>query len=68
MRKKSKQPMGGTRMKQLGYKPIQIWVDREDMALLKAAADFDGRPLTRYVLRAALDLARKQYLQERTIN
>lgn len=68
MRKPSKQKMGGTRMKELGYKPIQIWVDREDMALLLTAADFDGRPLTRFVLRAALEMARKQLLEEGLIS
>jgi len=53
-RKASKLAGGGVRMKELGYKPIQIWLDREDMAKLKAAAEKDGRPLTRFVLRAAL--------------
>jgi hypothetical protein len=48
---------GGTRMKELGYKPIQIWLDREDLEFLKVAAANDGRPLTRYVLRAAMQLA-----------
>lgn len=44
-------------MAQLGYRPIQIWVDPEDLAFLQIAAANDGRPLTRYVLRAAMQLA-----------
>lgn len=68
MRKPSKQKMGGTRMKELGYKPIQLWVDREDMEILKSAAEYEGRPLTRFVLRAALAAARKQLLQDRASN
>jgi uncharacterized protein (DUF1778 family) len=50
----SKQVGGGKRMKELGYKPIQLWVDREEMATLKEAAAKDGRPLTRFLLRAGL--------------
>jgi uncharacterized protein (DUF1778 family) len=44
-------------MKELGYRPIQIWVDPADLAFLHIAAANDGRPLTRYVLRAAMQLA-----------
>jgi len=57
-RKPTKKPVGGVRMAELGYKPIQIWVDRDDMDLLKSAAEFEDRPMTRFVLRAALEAAR----------
>ena len=46
--------VGGKRMKELGYKPIQIWLDKEEMARIKKAAEKDGRPVTRFVARAAL--------------
>jgi uncharacterized protein (DUF1778 family) len=55
----SKHKTGGGRMKELGYMPIQVWCDREDMALLKEAADQDERPLTRFVLKAALEKAKE---------
>jgi len=63
----SKKTTGGKRMKELGYKPIQIWVDIEDMLILKTASDHDGRPLTRFVLRAAIQAANR-LLAERVIS
>lgn len=58
-RKKGNITGGGTRMKELGYKPIQVWVDREDMNTIKQAAKMDGRPMTRFMLRAALAAAQQ---------
>lgn len=62
----SKYATGGKRMKELGYKPIQIWVDREDMALLVEASTQDRMPLTRFMLRAGLHEARR-VLAERVL-
>lgn len=63
-RKVSKQARGGTRMAQLAYKPIQVWVDSHDMSLLREAAEFDVRPLSRFVLVAALQAARELILKK----
>jgi uncharacterized protein (DUF1778 family) len=59
-RKPPKGATGGSRMSALGYKPIQFWVDAEELETLQAAAKADRRPLTKFVLRAALKEAWRQ--------
>jgi uncharacterized protein (DUF1778 family) len=56
-RKPSKQATGGNRMVELGYRPVQIWLDEHEYAQIKAAAKKDRRPMTKYMLIAALTKA-----------
>jgi Protein of unknown function (DUF1778) len=58
-RKKRAKPGGGNRMMELGYKPVQVWLDREEYAAISQAAALDSRPMTRFVVLAALAAARE---------
>lgn len=50
---------GANRMKQLGKRPIQIWVDDDHHRLLSEASKMWGRPMSNFVKWAALQLAAK---------
>lgn len=49
---------GAARMTGRGYRPVQLMVEPDEYDTLRAAADLDERPLTKFVLRAALRAAR----------
>ena len=42
---------GGTRMSDLGYKPIQLWLGDVEMRTLKAIAKEEERPMTQVLVR-----------------
>lgn len=59
MKAKRKQLSGSAKMKAKGKKPSLVWMDPTDYALLKNAAEADGRSLANFILRSAVQAARK---------
>jgi uncharacterized protein (DUF1778 family) len=53
VKRKGKQT-GTRRMAQLGYKPVQLWLTKELHALVRAAAELDGRPMTQFLIQAGV--------------
>jgi len=50
---------GGKRMMELGKKPVQLWLTVKEHELLTYAAKASYRPLTQFILRAAVEEARR---------
>lgn len=42
------------RMKEFGYKQVQVWLDASELALVQAAAEKDGRKLATWVRQQAV--------------
>lgn len=47
--KRKKGRHGASRMIDLGYKPVQLWLSPETHQSLRILADNDQRPMTKYV-------------------
>lgn len=62
--KRKKTSGGGKRMQEMGYKPLQLWLDRDDYAIIHDAALADDRPMTRFVRAAAVCAAQAFLLAE----
>lgn len=59
MEKKTKQLSGGARLKANGYKLIQLAVTEDELALLRAAAECERRPITQFILSHIFPIAKK---------
>lgn len=61
--KRKKGRHGASRMIDLGYKPVQLWLPPETHEALRALADEDQRPMTKFVsllIEEAIRAARKK--------
>lgn len=58
---------GAVRMAELGYHAVQLWLNDADYELLKKLAKADRRPMTTYIVKAAIDQAHKDLLNRGSI-
>jgi len=49
---------GSARMKRLGHKPCQVWLDKVERSLVERASKMDRRPMATFIRLAAIDLAK----------
>lgn len=49
MTKKKKKKTGAARMRQLDYRPVQVWFKREDLNKIKKAAEKKGQTLAEFI-------------------
>jgi uncharacterized protein (DUF1778 family) len=57
---RKKQLSGGARLKLAGRHPVLLGLEPHEHAEIKAAADADGRSVSKFFIRAAIAAARKQ--------
>jgi hypothetical protein len=62
------QTKGATRMRERGMKLVQVWLDKQEAALIGGAAVHARKPLARWIREAAFraaEVAAQQLIQER---
>lgn len=52
---------GGKRMKEFGYKCVQVWMDASELKLIDAAADKAGCKRASWVRKVAIEAAGGRY-------
>jgi hypothetical protein len=57
MTRKPVKTTGKTRMKELGCKVVEVWLDARELALVQAAADDEGKRLATYLREKAFHAA-----------
>jgi uncharacterized protein (DUF1778 family) len=58
VKKKAIKLRGARRMRQVGYKKVEVWMDDQEYALLKAAANEKRMPLSSYMRSVAAEAAK----------
>ncbi len=59
-----KQLSGGARMKLAGRHPVQLGLEPTVLALIRQAAEIDSRPVTQFIMLAALAAAKEKILAQ----
>jgi hypothetical protein len=59
-----KRETSSKRLQQSGKKPIMVWFDKDEHALIKRFSKLDERPMTSYVRRATMKQVREDQLRE----
>jgi hypothetical protein len=56
-RRKPLKKQGASRMREQGYRQVTLWLDANELSVIKRAAQTDGRPVATWCRRAAFDAA-----------